>query len=174
MAKKLTFQLDLSDYTPAQREAIAIEVMDKIIARTQQGKDKNGNKFAPYSKGYKDSVNFKIGGKSSSVDLTLSGDMLDSMEIVKNGPKVEIGYSAGNPERGKAEGNILGTYGQSKPTAPARDFLGIQESELDRILRKYPSGTQKAEQRAKETLIKEGESARLSGRIRVEDFEDDE
>ena len=173
MAKNLAFKLDLSDYSPTEREAIALEVIDKIIARTKQGKDKNGNPFAPYTKEYKDSVNFKIGGKSSRVDLTLSGDMLDSLEIVKNAPVMEIGYSSGNPERGKAEGNILGTYGQPKPTAPKRDFLGIQETELDRILRKYPPKSEKAQQRAKETLTKVKESERLSGRINLDDLEDE-
>ncbi len=173
MAKNLAFKLNLSDYSPTEREAIAIEVIDKIIARTKKGKDKNGNSFAPYSKEYRDSINFKIGGKSARVDLTLSGDMLDSLEIVKNAPVMEIGYTSGNPERGKAEGNILGTYGQPKQTAPKRDFLGIQGAELDRILKKYPPKTEKSQQRAKETLTKVGESERLSGRINVEDLEDE-
>ena len=172
MAKNLAFKLDLSEYTPAQREAIAIEVIDKIIARTKAGKDKNGNPFAPYTKEYKESINFKIGGKSSRVDLTLSGDMLDSLEIIRNAPIMEIGYSSGNPERGKAEGNILGTYGQPKQTAPKRDFLGIQERELESILRKYPPKSDRADQRARETLTKVKESERLSGRISVEDLED--
>lgn len=167
-----TFTLDLSDYEEAEREAIALEVIDRIIKRTKGGKDKNGDPFAPYSKGYENSLEFKIAAKSGRVNLTLSGDMLDAMEIVDNfqNGKVKIGYDGENSQQGKAEGNITGTYGGSG--GPARDYLGISESELSTILRKYPAGTEKAANRAKERLLKEGESVRLSGNINFDDLED--
>lgn len=172
--KDRQFEIDLSEYSPLEREAIALEVIDRIQKRTKQGLDKNGNKFAPYSKTYKESQNFEIAGKTARVNLELSGDMLDSMEIIRNqeNGKVIIGYSSGNPEGGKAEGNILGTYGQSSPVGPKRDFLGISESELEKITAKYPPETSKSERRAADRLTKEGESERLSGRITMEDLDD--
>ena len=169
------FKLDLSDFSPEEREAIALEVIDRIKRRTKSGLDKDGKPFAGYSEAYKKSQDFKIAGKSSKVNLVLSGDMLDSIEIIDNfrNGKVVIGYTD-ETQGGKAEGNILGTYGQQKKVGPARDFLGISDSELDAITRKYgESGSRKAERRAIERLRKEGESTRLSGRITLEDLEDD-
>ena len=173
MAKKVTFNIDLSEYSPLEREAIAIEVIDRIVKRTKQGKDKNGDTFAPYSKTYTKSLDFQNAGKSKRVNLELSGDMLDSIEIVKNAPKMEIGFSSNNPERGKAEGNILGTYGQPKPVGPGRDFLGITDSELDSILRKYPPKSKKSETRAKQLLTNKDVAEKLSGRINTDDLEDE-
>lgn len=170
------FSVDLSGYSLEEREAIALEIIDRIQKRTKSGKDKDGETFEGYSAAYKKSLNFKIGGKTGKVNLTLSGDMLDAIEIIdnyKNG-KVKIGYSPGNSEGGKAEGNILGTYGQSSPVGPSRDFLGISDSELAAILRKYPQGTEKSEERAKKRLLTEEAAAKLSGRINLEELDDDE
>jgi hypothetical protein len=168
--KHQKFKLNLSDFSPIEREAIALEVIDKIIKRTKQGKDKNGEQFKPYSKKYERSFNFKIAGKSSQVDLTLSGDMLDSIKILQNRPsEVVIGYEKGSQENGKADGNIRGTYGQSKPVGPARDFLGIEKADLQKIISRYEKP--KAEERAKKRILAEKEAARLSGRVDTEDLD---
>lgn len=171
--KHQKFQLNLSGYSAAEREAIALEVIDKITKRTLQGKDKNGEAFAKYSKAYTDSINFKIAGKSKSqVNLKLSGDMLDSIKILKNSTKVEIGFEKGSTENGKADGNIRGTYGQSSPVGPERDFLGISDRELQLILRKYPRDTERAKERARARLLEEETADRLSGRIDLQELEE--
>lgn len=126
---------------PNEREALALEILEKIIDRTQKGKDKDGDKFPSYSKSYKNSLNFKIGGKSSKVDLSLSGDMLADMQLLnhKSGELI-IGYENGSESNAKAEGNIRGTYGQKTPQkSKARDFLGIEDKDLARILADYPA-----------------------------------
>lgn len=133
-------------YTEDERAAIASEIVDKIVARTKKGVDKNGDKFAPYSKDYVKSLNFKIGGKSKgNVNLTLSGDMLaalDYLDLKKK--KITIGYENGSNENAIADGNIRGTYGSSKPSsAHARDFLGISDKELGDILKKFPLNNEK-------------------------------
>ena len=167
------FEIDLSDYSKEEREAIAIEVIERIVKRTKAGKDKDGEAFAKYSKAYKDSLNFKNAGKSSSVDLTLSGDMLDSISILSNrGGKVVIGFEKDSEENGKADGNIRGTYGQEKRVGPKRDFLGISENELDAILSKYPPDTAKSERRAVKVLTTRDVPDRLSGSVNVDDLED--
>jgi hypothetical protein len=104
-----------------------------------KGKDKRNRNFKPYSKSYKESLDFKIGGKSSKPNLTLSGDMLDSIELIsQRSGNLLIGFENGTEENAKAEGNIKGTYGQKKPTGKARDFLGITQKDLNAILDKYP------------------------------------
>lgn len=167
------FSIELPEYSFAEREAIALEVIDRIVERTKAGKDKNGNAFAPYSKDYKESENFKIAGKSNKVNLELSGDMLDGLEIIENRDgRVVIGYGTHNSEGGKAEGNILGTYGQEKQVGPKRDFLGIQEKELDAILDRYPARTEQSERRAQERSIIEDESVRLSAMINFDELDE--
>lgn len=139
--KPYQFSIGLSDkYTSDQREAIAAEVISFVRQRTLSGKDVDGKSFASYSKSYVNSVNFKATGKGRKPNLQLSGDMLAYMEVVANKKgEVVLGYGDSNPQAGKAEGNNLGTYGQSKPIAgKAREFLGIRDEDLARILRKYP------------------------------------
>lgn len=172
MAKKNPTELEiaLKGFSVEEREAIAVEVIDLIKERTQSGKDKNGRAFAPYSKAYKDSAAFSIAGKSSKVDLTLTGDMLDSMEIISNrAGKVTVGYGKDNANQGKAEGNILGTYGQSSKTAAARDFLGISQKDLQAILSKYKKDDERAGK-----ILREVEDADLilSGQVDVDDLDE--
>jgi len=141
MAEQQKFLIELSDkYSAEERRAIAAEVIQRITERTRdEGKDKNNRTFKGYSESYKGSLDFKIAGKGSKVDLTLTGEMIDSMQLLKTRPgQIEIGYKAGDEINGKVEGNRLGTYGKPQPVAPPRDFLGITKSDLQDILRRYP------------------------------------
>jgi hypothetical protein len=129
------------EYSSEERQAIALEIRDFIVKRTQaKCLDKNNQKFAAYSEGYTKNLDFKIAGKSKGkVDLTLSGDMLGALDVLKTSKgAVTIGYENGSPENAKADGNIRGTYGNSKSVGPKRDFLGIHPSDLELILEKYP------------------------------------
>lgn len=144
-------------YRPDEREAIAFEILKYIRERTAEGKDKNGNKFPGYSKTYIKSLEFKIAGKSKGdVNLRLSGDMMAAMDLIKSEPgKVVIGYRPGDPEAGRAEGNIRGTYGQSSgSTKKKRDFLGISPDVLKQeILSKFPLDDKEAlKEQTKQTL----------------------
>lgn len=139
-------------YRPRERQAIAKEVIDFIIQRTQNGFDKNGKKFKGYSKSYKESKAFKSAGKSASpVDLTFSGEMLASLqELTNRSGFITIGYEKGDEElNGKVEGNRKGTYGNSRPVTKPRDYLGISKTALERILSRYPL--------AKEAIRRQGE-----------------
>lgn len=161
-------------YSPDEREAIALELIEKIVERTQKGKDKNGDKFPAYSKSYKDSLNFKIAGKSSKVDLTLSGDMLADMQLLnhKSG-EIVIGYENGTESNAKAEGNILGTYGKRVPNpSRAKDFLGIRKEELKDVLELYPVRDKEA-RRDRTQLIQEivKGAEEITARIVIDDLE---
>ena len=126
------------DFTPRQRKKVADLVIDHIITRTKNGKDKDGDKFPGYSEEYIRSLDFKIGGKSKSrVDLTLSGDMLASLDLISDGRgRIRIGFEKGSEENARADGNIRGTYGKDSPDAnKARDFLGVEPNVLRKIIR---------------------------------------
>ncbi len=165
-------KIDLPGYSAAQIEAIGLEVINTIIKRAKAGEKPGGGSFPGYSKEYKGSLDYKNAGKSSKVNLTLSGDMLDSIVIKKNtGKAVEIGFSDSDQEA-KAEGNHIGSYGQdSGSRAKARPFFEVTKDELKSILKKYPQGTKKAEKRAESVLIKNEASDRLSGKVDLEELD---
>jgi hypothetical protein len=139
--QKVVIQIP-KDYKPAEREAIARDIIDYIVERTQKKNlDKDNVKFAGYSKSYKESLDFKIAGKSKNrVDLTLSGDMLSSIKTLNTrSGSVTIGFDAGDENNGKAEGNIKGTYGNRRPVGPRRDFLGLTNGDLtSKVLKNFP------------------------------------
>lgn len=148
-AKWQRIKVDLSGYglTSDEKDEVADLIVERIVDRTQQGKDKNNRqwsgKAARYSDNYKDSLDFKIANKSpSKVDLQLSGDMLAALSVLdKTRRSVTIGFEPGSEENAKADGNIRGTYGQSKPIpGKARDFLGITDRELDNIIKLVKNG----------------------------------
>ena len=68
--------------------------------------------------------------------MFLSGDLLDELSVINHKPgELVIGYEKGAEINGKAEGNILGTYGQSEPIkGKQRDFLGITRSDLKTVI----------------------------------------
>lgn len=110
--------------------------MERIVERTDQGKDKDGRAFAKYSKAYKESLDFKNAGKGP-VNLQLSGDMLAALKVLKTSKEwIEVGFEKGSDENAKADGNIRGTYGSDSPDPKkARDFLGIEAARLARIVK---------------------------------------
>lgn len=128
-------------YSSEERAQIAEEILAYIVERTKAGRGADGKKFPKYSKGYTESLAFKQAGKSKAkIDLTLSGEMLDELEVVKNvSGKIVIGYGKNSTQAGKAEGNILGTYGTDTPDeSKARDFLEVSQNEVSKILKHYP------------------------------------
>ena len=118
-----------------QQNQIADAIVTHIVGRTMAGLDKNDDKFKKYSKKYAESKGVGV----SEVDLLLSGEMLTELKPIKvTADGVEVGYKGSKELIGKVEGNILGTYGQSDPIpGKARDFLGIQDSDVDVIISAY-------------------------------------
>ena len=126
-----------ADYDAEDAQTVAEEILNFIVERTKKGYGSDGEKFPGYSPSYKASDAFKLGGKSSTVNLTLSGEMLDSLEVLeaKSG-KIVFGFTEDSDMNGRAEGNCLGTYGTSKPDpSKARDFMKLSGKELAKIIR---------------------------------------
>lgn len=127
------------EYDDEDAQTVADEVLAFIIARTKKGQGADGEMFPAYSQAYKTSNAFKVAGKSANkVNLTLSSEMLDSLEVLsaKKG-KIVIGFEKGSEMNGRAEGNILGSYGQPSPNkAKARNFMELSDNELAKIIKK--------------------------------------
>lgn len=131
--------------TEDQRYDVAIAVLQFIHDRTTEGKNVYGNKWSgkagQYTKGYA-----KAKGVSTSgpVDLALSREMLGKMQYFKSlssDGNIVVGFKAGTKAERKAEGNILGTYGQPSPIpGKARPFLDILQKDVNRIVSEVVDG----------------------------------
>ena len=71
---------DLKLVTKDMMREVGLLVRERIIRRTLQGQDANGQSFAAYSAGYADMKRAALG--TSQVNLQVSGNMLNDMQIV--------------------------------------------------------------------------------------------
>jgi hypothetical protein len=127
--KKKRFNLP-RDFDNTDRSKAASLIIDRIVQRTTNNLDSDGKRFKNYSEAYAESLEFKIAGKSKNdPNLTLSGDMLNSIQVIESNPGyVTLGYNEGTPENDKA------TWAERSDNGPARKFLGLTEKELDQIV----------------------------------------
>lgn len=109
-------------------QEIGQAIIDKIIKRTEDGIGVNGAKLKKYAKDYIDSSEFKAFHKSASkVDMTLTGQMLGTLDILDTrGDSVRIGWQD-SEENAKAYNHNVGD------TVTKRPFFGITDDELQEI-----------------------------------------
>lgn len=136
--KKLT-GVDVSN-DPELLRAIEQDVIDYIKQRSEDHKGIGGKPWKnKYSQDYVDSQSFEAAGKSQGdVNLRLSGDMLESIDVVdENGSKFKIAIDNAD-QLPKAYGHMTGFEGH--PTiknGPKRQFFGVTDDEMRSILKKY-------------------------------------
>jgi len=141
-AKKQTLVLelpdyiDLSDFKSIGRDVIEFIQKRAIDENTGFNPDTGRNKrFPKYTKAY---AALK-GSSKSDVNLILSSDMFNAMDVTKVQPRarrVEIGFTD-SEQNAKAAGNQLGSYGRDPDPKKARYFMGITKTDLEAILDKY-------------------------------------
>ena len=122
LTKKVNFNKVSNDLFKSSLETLRKEapnVETGIITRTQKGKDVNLKSFKPYSKSYKTAKQKK--GRTGKVDLTFTGNMLNSIthKNIKDG--VRFTFSA-KAERDKASWNNKIRY-----------FFGIDKHQIKAI-----------------------------------------
>lgn len=142
------------------KSAVGVLAVEKIIERTEKGIDMRGASFKPYSESYKDSTIFSIYGKSTSVNLKLTGEMLASIEY-KNLSKPEVViFMSDQFNNDKAHGHMNGIpskkYGKVK-----REFLGLPKNVEQEIL-------VDAIMKHSETLLRESVASGMIDRINIE------
>lgn len=109
------------------RAAVGQAIIDQIRENASSGLNRKGKKFrgraAKYSQQYAESLEFKAAGKSkNNVNMTLTGDMLTNMDVVKETrDTIVIGF-ADSEEAKKAHGHITGA--KDGPRVK-RDFFGL-------------------------------------------------
>ena len=114
------------------KDDFGLNAIDVITERTLDGKDQYGEKFAGYSKSYKNSDVFEIYGKGSRVDLKLSGEMLASMQVRSAGDEITINF-IDSLNASKAYGHITGMSGRKGGVV--RDFFGLSKEEEEKIMK---------------------------------------
>lgn len=132
------------EYDKGTLHEIGEDLINFIIERSKNGEGKDGKSFPKYSKEYKESLDFKIAGKSDEVNLTLSSELLDSLEVIEvSKNKIRIGYDKGDERNNAvAEGNIIGSYGKSRgSSSKARNYLDLSHKEVKSVLVDYPSSS---------------------------------
>ena len=114
--------------TPQERVSIGQDLIDRILERTESGKSLSGHKFKAYSKEYKDSLDFQAFGKTNRVNMTLTGDMLASIDILKE-TKDTITIGIAGDEAPKAFNH------QTGDTVPKRRFFGVTKGDTKKAVR---------------------------------------
>lgn len=126
------------DLGPSERLELSEAVIDFIRNRTQAGtgyRKETGRNYSLASKPYTKAYAGRKGVSRSDVDLTLSTEMLESIELLTHSSgSITVGYEAGTKVNGKAEGNQIGSYGRAPNKKKARPFLGLTKADLDAIL----------------------------------------
>lgn len=119
-------------------EAFAQALIDKMVERTQEGRDVNGKLFPKYSTSYVNSLPFKVFGKSKNdVNMTLTGDMLASIEPEIDQGKIKLSVT-GSENILKAFAHMTGYKGHPVLDGkPKREFFGVSDAELEKIKRKF-------------------------------------
>lgn len=117
---------------PNFRQEYGRRLIDKIKERTQSGVNKNGRSFKQYSQSYKESLVYEIYGKTSQVNLTLTGEMLASMQVASTPSRKVVINFASSEQEAKAHGHIFG--GGYKRNLPVRDFFGLPKKDQYKIL----------------------------------------
>jgi hypothetical protein len=121
-----------------EKLALGEDIIEYMRKRTESGKDNRGGSFPKYSKEYMKSLDFKIAGKGSKVNLTQTGDMLADIEVldIKN-DKLVIGFEKGSLNNDKADGHITGWQGRSDTKRPFLGFEGSEKDKLKGIIKKH-------------------------------------
>lgn len=109
------------------REIVGQLIIERIQDRTEAGQNIDGERFQRYSPGYTSYLQ-RIGA-ATGVDLTLTGEMLNSISILSHSQgSITIGLEAGTEAGEKARWNQGGN-----PRIKNRPFMGIRDSEANVI-----------------------------------------
>lgn len=119
------------DLPKSTKERIAQAIIDKIVANSEDGIDRNGRALPKYTAGYVKSDSFTAFGKDKSPNMTLTGDLLGQIDVLSvSGDTLKIGWDS-ELENAKAHGNITGQEGLWKKK---RDFFGLTAKEIKEII----------------------------------------
>ena len=111
-------------YSASQRNQIGKEIVRFIQSRTRKGLNIQNKPFKAYSQSYKDDLDFSNAGKSNTVNLTLTGEMLNTLTVLSTGLDfITVGFD-------DTDGNDKASFNRQN----GRQFVGITPKDLNSIL----------------------------------------
>ena len=111
------------NFNARARDILADEIIAFIRRRTKNGLNINNKPFKQYSSSYQNSIEFTATGKSNTVNLTLTDDMLSSMVVKGSGVGfIRIGLS-------DSFANDKASWNRQN----GREFLGIAQKDLKNL-----------------------------------------
>ena len=123
--------------TPEEKSRFVEEAVDRIINRTQSGKQLTNVNFKRYSEEYAE----QKGVSPSDVDMTLLGDMLESVkELSARGNKVRYGIDGGVDAKKSFNHN-------TGDTLPKRTWFGLTKKEAKEIGQRIKSEEEEENER---------------------------
>ena len=138
-------------------------IIDKIVSRSEGGKDIRGNTFEAYADSYKKSEEFEAFGKSNKVNMTLSGNMLSTLDILSSGgSKIKIGWND-STNNAKSFNHMTGD------TVKQRQFFGVQKKAVKEVLIEFRQEID----RMKRDQTQNGNVSNFLNRLSVSQDEDD-
>ena len=126
-------------------QSAAQDLIDYMVKRVSGGKGVEENKVTklkkPYSESYQQSLEFKAYGKEKNkINMKLTGNMLDSIDVIESSDGVvKIGID--DPEEAAKAYNH-----QTGDTVPKRPFFGVTESDISKIKKIYKKEFKPSEQ----------------------------
>jgi hypothetical protein len=118
--------------TAEQKELFYELAVEKMVDRTVGGDDVNNKKFLPYEPDYAKAKGVPV----DSVDLVLSGDMLQSFDE-ESQSKDHVKIEMASDQTGKAYGHLSGFKGHPNiKKKKKRDFFGFKrKDDLEEIIK---------------------------------------
>jgi phage gpG-like protein len=128
-----------ADFNPDMRADLAQRVIEFIQDRSKKGLNVSGRDWSGKAGQYTEAYAKRKGvSEDGPVDLSLSHEMLDAISYLPSlspSGQITVGFRKGSLVERKAEGNILGTYGQPSPIpGKARPFLDILRRDLQKLI----------------------------------------
>lgn len=129
------------------RETFFQLAYDSLLDRLDKGLSVDNKPLKAYSKSYKESLAYDVFGKDGTVNMELSGDMINSIVIKKQNSKtMTIGFDS-KEESNKAYGHMTGMEGH--PTLEGkvkpRNFFGWSDKELNNIAKELKPAIKEAD-----------------------------
>lgn len=121
-----------SNISESDREILGREIVRFIVQRTRKGLDINNRPFKGYSENYKNNIDFENANKTNKVNLTLTGEMLNTLEVKSHGLGfIKIGFN-------DSDSNNKASYNRQK----GREFVGINQKDLNMLISKFTTQTE--------------------------------
>ncbi len=134
--EKVSQGINLKDFlgrspTDVEKERFVELAIERIIERSQEGKDRNGKEFNPYTEAYANAKGVSV----NDVDMTLFGDMLLAIDGDTSRQDV-VELAIEGDEAVKAFAHMTGYKGHptiKNRSKNKREFFGLSEDEAEAI-----------------------------------------